>query len=197
VSAAVPAWGEADCGRRGIRAHMAQGGMTMNVVCKRIRLGRAAAVAAGAFIVALVPLTAAQAATTPIHFTETESDSFTDTTTCSFPVTVTFTATRVGNVFFDAQGNFRRLIAETNSVGTNSANGITLRESDHTVDFFNAAGYDKETGLPIHIQDGGVVIRDAGYLLFNPDESVAVIHGPHPQLEGDPAAIAAYCAALS
>jgi hypothetical protein len=42
-----------------------------------------------------------------------------------------------------------------------------------------------------------VVIRDAGYLLFNPDGSVAVIHGPHPQLEGDPAAIAALCAALS
>ena len=42
----------------------------MNVVCMRIRLGRVAAVAAGAFIVALVPLTAAQAAA-PIHFTET------------------------------------------------------------------------------------------------------------------------------
>ena len=169
----------------------------MNVVCKRIRLGRAAAVAAGAFIVALVPLTAAQAATTPIHFTETTSESFTDTTTCSFPVTLSFTIHHVGNVFFDAQGNFQRLIAETNVVGTNSANGITLRETDHFVDFFSSTDNSKETGLPIHIQDGGVVIRDAGYLLFNPDGSVAVIHGPHPQLEGDPAAIAALCAALS
>jgi hypothetical protein len=170
--------------------------MTMNAVCKRIRLGRAAAVAAGAFIVALVPLTAAQAAA-PIHFTETFSESFTDTTTCSFPVTLSFTINHVGNVFFDAQGNFQRLIAETNVVGTNSANGITLRETDHVVDTFYATDYQKETGLPIHIQDGGVVIRDAGYLLFSPDGSVAVIHGPHPQLEGDPAAIAAYCAALS
>lgn len=170
--------------------------MTMNVVCKRIRLGRAAAVAAGAFIVALVPLTAAQAAT-PIHFTETSSESFTDTTTCSFPVTVTYAIRHVGNVFFDAQGNFQRLTAETNVVGTNSANGITLREADHFVDTFYATDYVKEVGLPIHVLDGGLVIRDAGYLLFNPDGSVAVIHGPHPQLEGDPAAIAAFCAAFS
>jgi len=153
----------------------------MNVVCMRIRLGRVAAVAAGAFIVALVPLTAAQAAA-PIHFTETMSESFTDTTTCSFPIALNFQVKSVGNVFFDAQGN-----------------GITLRESDHFVDTFYSTGYQKETGLPIHVLDGGLVIRDAGYLLFNPppDGSVVVMHGPHPQLEGDPAAIAAYCAALS
>jgi hypothetical protein len=100
----------------------------------------------------------------------------------------------VGTVFLDAQGNFQRAIVETNAVVTNSANGITLPETDHFVDFFNSAGYDKQVGLPIHIQDGGVVIRDAGYLLFNPDGSVAVIHGPHPLLEGDTAAL---CAALS
>jgi len=170
----------------------------MNVVCMRIRLGRVAAVAAGAFIVALVPLTAAQAAA-PIHFTETMSESFTDTTTCSFPIALNFQVKSVGNVFFDAQGNFQRAIVETNAVGTNSANGITLRESDHFVDTFYSTGYQKETGLPIHVLDGGLVIRDAGYLLFNPppDGSVVVMHGPHPQLEGDPAAIAAYCAALS
>ena len=103
----------------------------------------------------------------------------------------------VGTAFVDAQGNIQRGIVETNIAATHSANGITLRESDHVVDFYNSTGYTKETGLPIHIQDGGVVIRDAGYLLFNPDGSVAVIHGPHPQLEGNPAAIAAYCAALS
>jgi hypothetical protein len=156
----------------------------------------ACSVAACAFLLALVPVPAAHAAT-PIHFTFTDSGSFTDTTSCSFPITVTFTTNHVGNAFFDAQGNFQRAIIEANSVGTDSANGITLRETDKFVDFINSAGYDKETGTPIHIQDGGVVIRDAGYLLFNPDGSVAVIHGPHPQLEGDPAAIAALCAALS
>jgi hypothetical protein len=115
-------------------------------------------------------------------------------TSCSFPITVTFQAKHVGTAFFDAQGNFQRATVETNAVGTNSANGITLRETDHVVDFYNSTGYVKETGLPIHVQDGGVVIRDAGYLLFNPDGTVALIHGPHPQLEGDTAAV---CAALS
>src|SRR5215467_6309058 len=54
-------------------------GMTMSAALRRIRPGRSAAVAAGAFLLALVPVTAAQAAT-PIHFTFTNSDSFPDTT---------------------------------------------------------------------------------------------------------------------
>jgi hypothetical protein len=170
--------------------------MTMNAVCRRIRLGRSAAVALGAFLLVLLQVTAAHAATS-VHFTFTETVSFTDTTTCGFPIALNFQANHVGTAFFDAQGNFQRAIVQTNAVGTNSANGITLRETDHVVDFYNSTGYTKETGLPIHVQDSGVVIRDAGYLLFNPDGTVAVIHGPHPQLEGDPAAIAAYCAALS
>ena len=164
----------------------------MNVVCRRIRLGRCAVVALGAFLLVLLQVTAAHAAT-PIHFTFTDSGSDTDTS-CGFPITFTFQANGVGTAFFDAQGNFQRAIVETNAVATNSANGITLRETDHVVDFYNSNGYTKETGLPIHILDGGVVIRDAGYLLFNPDGTVAVIHGPHPQLEGDTAAL---CAALS
>ena len=165
----------------------------MNVVGRRIRLGLPAAVAAGAFILALVPVTAAQAAG-PQQFKVTETVSFTDTATCGFPIALNFQVTGVGRAFFDAQGNFQRAIIQQNVVGTDSANGITLRESDHFVDFPTADGNLKEVGLPIHIQGGGIVIRDAGYLVFNPDGSVAVIHGPHPFLEGD---TAAYCAALS
>ena len=165
----------------------------MNVVRRRMRLGGFAVAALGAFLLVLPQVTAAHAAT-PVHFSFTETISITDTTSCSFPITISGQANHVGTAFFDAQGNFQNAIFETNAVVTDSANGITLPETDHTVDFINAAGYDKETGLPIHIQDGGVVIRDAGYLLFNPDGSVAVIHGPHPQLEGDTAAL---CAALS
>jgi hypothetical protein len=166
--------------------------MTMNIVSGRLRLGLSAIVG-GVFLLSLVPVTAAHAAT-PMHFRFTDSGSVTDTTSCGFPITVTFQSNVVGTAFFDAQGNFQRATFATNSVGTDSANGITLRETDHLVDFVNSAGYDKETGLPIHIQDGGVVIRDAGYILFNPDGSVSFLHGPHPQLEGDTAAL---CAALS
>lgn len=176
-----------------VRAHMAQGGMTMNVAFRRIRLGRPAAVAAGAFILALVPVTAAHAAA-PVQSRTTETVSFTDSTTCSFPIAVNIQVDVVGQAFFDAQGNFQRGITHESVVGTDSANGITLRETDHAVGFFNADGSVKEVGLPIHIQDGGVVIRDAGYIFFNPDGSVAFTHGQHPFAEGD---TAAYCAALS
>jgi hypothetical protein len=167
--------------------------MTMNVIYGRVRLGLSAAAAASAFLLALVPVAAAQAAA-PEQFKFTETVSFTDTTTCSFPIALNFHVNVVGRMFFDAQGHVQRIIVEQNAVGTDSANGITLRESDHVVDFINSVGSTKEVGLPIHIQGGGIVIRDAGYILFNPDGSVAVIHGPHPFLEGD---TAGYCAALS
>jgi hypothetical protein len=165
----------------------------MNVVRRQIRLGRSAVVVLGAFLLVLLQVTAAHAAT-PVHFKFTDTESFTDTTSCGFPIALSFQSSFVGTAFFDAQGNFQHVIVEENAVGTDSANGITLRETDHFVDFIDSAGSDKQVGLPIHIQDGGVVIRDAGYLLFNPDGSVALIHGPHPQLEGDTAAL---CAALS
>ena len=165
----------------------------MNVVRRRIRLGGSAVVTLGALLLVLLQVTAAHAAT-PVHFTFTETEFFTDTTSCGFPIALNLQSKHVGTAFVDAQGNVQRIIVETNTVGTDSANGITLRETDHYVDFFNSVGYVKEVGLPIHIQDGGIVIRDAGYILFNPDGSVAFIHGPHPQLEGDTAAL---CAALS
>jgi len=167
----------------------------MNIVSGRIRLGRsAAAVAAGAFLLALVPVTAAQAAG-PEQFKGTEPISFTDTTTCGFPIAVNVQDSFVGRTFFDAQGNIQSVTIHQNIVGTESANGTTLSESDHFVEFLNfSTSVAKEVGLSFHIQDGGVVVRDAGYVVFNPDGSIAVVHGPHPILEGD---TAAFCAALS
>ena len=167
--------------------------MTMNVIWGGIRPGRSAVVALGAFLLMLLQVTAAHAAG-PVQFRFTEPISMTDTTTCGFPIALNFQVDVVGQAFYDAQGNFQSAIIHQNGVGTDSANGITLRESDHFTDFVNADGSTKEVGLPIHIQGGGVVIRDAGYILFNPDGSVAFTHGPHPFLEGD---TAAYCAALS
>jgi len=166
----------------------------MNVVSGRIRLGRSAAVAAGAFLLALAPVTAARAAA-PEQFKDTEQISFTDTTTCGFPVAVDVQDSFVGRTFFDAQGNSQSVTIEQNIVGTESANGVTLRESDHYVEFINVStGGFKEVGLSIKIQAGAVVIRDAGYVSVNPDGTVAFAHGPHPFLEGD---TAAFCAALS
>jgi hypothetical protein len=130
-----------------------------------------------------------------LQFRFTETESFIDTTSCSFPIALSFQTTVVGRVYFDNSGNFLGLTFHQDAIGTDSANGITLKESDHLTDMFNADGSAKEVGLPIHIQGAnGLVIRDAGYLLINPDGSVAVIHGPHPQLEGNTAPL---CDALS
>jgi hypothetical protein len=169
--------------------------MTMNIVSGRIRLGQsAAAVAAGAFLLAFVPVTAAQAAG-PEQFKGTEPLSITDTTTCGFPIAVNVQDSFVGRAFFDAQGNIQSVTIEQNIVGTESAKSSTLPESDHFVEFLDfSSGSATEVGLSFHIQDGGVVVRDAGYVGFNPDGSIAVIHGPHPFLDGDTAAL---CAAFS
>lgn len=165
----------------------------MNVVCGQIRLCRSAAVAVGVFLLALVPVTAAQAAG-PEQFKGTAPISFTDTTTCGFPIAVNVQDSFVGRTFFDAQGNPQSVTIEQNIVGTESANGITLPTSSHYVEFINANGGAIQVGLAIKIQDGGVVIRDAGYISVNPDGSAAFTHGPHPFLDGDTAAL---CAALS
>jgi hypothetical protein len=165
----------------------------MNVVCGQIRLCRSAAVAVGVFLLALVPVTAAQAAG-PEQFKGTAPISFTDTTTCGFPIAVNVQDSFVGRTFFDAQGNPQSVTIEQNIVGTESANGITLPTSSHYVEFINANGGAIQVGLAIKIQDGGVVIRDAGYISVNPDGSAAFTHGPHPVLGGDTAAL---CAALS
>jgi hypothetical protein len=151
-------------------------------------------VALGAFLLALVPVTAAQAAG-PDQFKGSEPISFTDTTTCSFPIAVNVQDSFVGRAFFDAQGNLQSITIEQNIVGTESSSVTTLPTSSHFVKFLDfSTGGATEVGLTFKVQDGAVVIRDAGILVFNPDGTVGFIAGPHPSFEGDTAAL---CAALS
>ena len=156
---------------------------------------RAVVVFAGLCCLALATGVGAQAAApSQIRFTDTKS--FTDTTSCSFPIEVNLTITAVGRLYFDNAGNFLGETRHEDVIGTDTANGITLKESDHHVDMIDASSAVKEVGLPIHIQGvgGGLVIRDAGLLFFNPDGTLAYMHGPHPQLLGDTASL---CAAFS
>jgi hypothetical protein len=169
-------------------------GRTMKFVRRQIRIGRLAAMALGAIPLVLLQATGAYAAP-PNQFRTTETVSFTDDTTCSFTIDINATVTSVGRAYFDKQGNFLHDTVHFNFVGTDSANGVTLRDSAHFVIFGQPDGTDKLVGLVIHIQllNGGVVTRDAGYLLRNPDGSFAIVHGPHPFSTGD---VAEYCAAF-
>jgi hypothetical protein len=166
----------------------------MNVVSRRLRLGLSAATAASGFLLALVPVTAAQAAG-PEQFKDTVPITITDTTSCPFTITLNVTDRVTGRQFFDAQGNVVQIDLEQNITGAESANGISLPTSSHFVEFLNfATGVPEEVGLTFKVQGGAVVIRDAGILVFNPDGTVGFIAGPHPSFEGDTAAL---CAALS
>jgi hypothetical protein len=160
-------------------------------------LTRALVLVAGVFCLALATGTAARAAP-PSQFEFTHTDTLTDTTSCSFPIEFTYTVRIRGRSYFDNAGNFLGMDLHHNLIGTDSANGITLKEADNWSDHIDSSGALKGTGVELSIRmqagGGGVVIHDAGVGSFNPDGSIAYVRGQHPFLTGDTAAL---CAALS
>jgi hypothetical protein len=74
-----------------------------------------------------------------------------------------------------------------------SANGITLRERDVWNNALRPDGSVVTRGVPVHIRGpGGIVQRDAGRVVFDPNGNPVTIDGPHPQLEGQ-----TFCTALA
>jgi hypothetical protein len=140
--------------------------------------------------------TAVAGARVPIHQNISGTTGFVDDTSCGFPIEVSFQFHAAITDFFDASGTFLGAIVEQNLVGTDTANGHTLSETDSYVDHYDAQGGDRLTGLSVHIRllGGRVLIRDAGNLQFDAEGNVVFVRGPHPLLEGDTAAL---CAALS
>jgi hypothetical protein len=153
------------------------------------------AVALAAF--GLLVLAAPAAAMPPQHTSFDFTDSFVDTEVCAaapwqFDVTATEHGYGLVEVFFDANGDFVRGVVHLHLGFTISANGITLVERDLINIFFNANGR-REVGLWTHIQGpGGLVLRDAGQLVFDADDNFLYARGPHPQFFG-----ATFCPALT
>jgi hypothetical protein len=113
-------------------------------------------------------------------------------TTCAFPVAFTQVSYGFFTVFFDADGNVVKVIVHENYDATISANGITLVERDTFTTTFYPDGA-RIAGLWEHVQGpGGLVIRDAGQIVFNPDGTVNYVRGPHPFLFGE-----SFCPALT
>jgi hypothetical protein len=127
-----------------------------------------------------------------------------ESTTCGFPITLDTTGTGHFEARLDAQGLNERVNLHIHTVGTLSANGITLRDfvSDNLVfDFFTLTMKEVGLGYRENFLGGGVVIMGRGHLLWNYDpytgETVGnpiFEAGPHPELHGD---IGALCAALT
>jgi hypothetical protein len=125
-------------------------------------------------------------------------NSFVDTEVCAaapwgFDVNATEHEYGFFTVFTDKDGNFTKAIAHNNYDATISANGRTIIERDTWQFTFYADGTARDTGLTVHIQGpGGIVVRDAGQIVYNPDGSVNYVRGPHEQLSG-----VSFCPALA
>lgn len=140
--------------------------------------------------------TAASAQGTPDRFTFDFTDSFVDPDTCAaapWQFDISATEHRYGfvEVFYDANGDFLRAIIHETIEFAISANDITLNERDVINVFIDADGR-REVGLLTHILGpGGLVLRDAGQLVFDADGNFLYARGPHPQFFG-----ASFCDAL-
>lgn len=140
-------------------------------------------------------LAAPSFATVPERGTFDETDAFVDTEVCAdWGFDVQATEHEYGTVtgFLDRHGDFVRGNAHFNYDATISANGKTIVERDTWTVFFSPNSF-REVGLTVHIQGpGGIVVRDAGQVIYNADGTVAFTHGPHEQLNG-----VSFCPALA
>jgi hypothetical protein len=132
------------------------------------------------------------------HIFDNGFNSFVDTEVCAadpwgFDVNATEHEYGFSTFFFDQEGNFVKAIVHLNYDATISANGITLVERDTWTFIFNEGGTARDVGLTVHIQGpGGIVVHDAGQIVYNPDGSVSFIRGPHEQFSG-----VSFCPALT
>ncbi len=131
----------------------------------------------------------------PEEFVLTGTTVATDATSCDFPIVMTLDYRIVRRDHFDRFGNVKATTIHVQLVGTDSANGVSLDESDHYTIHVDAEGNQRLTGLTMHarVPGGGLVSRDAGQFTRLDDGSIGLIRGPHPALTGD---TVAYCAAF-
>jgi hypothetical protein len=116
------------------------------------------------------------------------TEAFTDSEVCApegFAVDVTQTESAKFEVFYNRDGSTRSVLVHWSYIAAISANGHVINESDRWQTFYYPDGSSTEVGSTVHISGpGGIVQRDAGRVELNPDGSVAVVRGPHPQVQG-------------
>jgi hypothetical protein len=159
----------------------------------RLRMWKSAWVLRAAGVSAMVVASAVSAPAVaspapPDHGTFTEHEVFVDSDVCApegFSVDVVHDEVSTFRVFFDRSGEVARVSVHVDYRDVITANGHTIVERDKWMDVFYPDGTARTVGDTVHIQGpAGMVQHDAGQIVFNPDGSVAAIHGPHPQFEG-------------
>jgi hypothetical protein len=137
-------------------------------------LVRATFIAALLLLAALVPRTAHAAP--PINLGSVPY-TYTDVTSCSFPLTVSGETT-IQKVFFQDD---RSAMVSFHGAGTVSANGDTFQFFyDGHVTFY-ADGSFSVSGLQEHVNvpGAGLVIADIGHLVYDPSGSLVLEAGQH------------------
>ncbi|MEY2515350.1 MAG: hypothetical protein QOJ89_2708 [bacterium] len=139
------------------------------------------------------------AATAPMRGSFDHSNSFVDDEVCAaapwgFDVSATEHEYGTFHIFVDGAGEFVKAIVHNNYDATISANGKTIVERDTWQITVYADGTSRFTGSSVHIQGpGGIVVRDAGQVVFDADGNVSYSRGPHEQLVDD----VSFCPALA
>jgi hypothetical protein len=146
-------------------------------------------VLAAAGVATLVVSPATASASTPDHGTFSSHEVFVDSEVCApegFSVDVVQDEAGSFRVFFDRSGGVAFVAVHIDYRAVITANGHTIVERDKWKDTFYPDGTARTVGNTVHIQGSGpgLVQHDAGQIIFNADGSVAAIHGPHPQFEG-------------
>ena len=130
-----------------------------------------------------VALPTGAAARPPVPFTDSGTnvvDSFL-TELCGTEIRITYTYSDK-TVFFDEDSEFPHMrIAKWSATITGPGGTLIEREAWRVYETGDSVTV---TGLPFRMlsPDGGVVIREAGFIRFTED-GIEVAHGPHPALE--------------
>jgi hypothetical protein len=121
--------------------------------------------------------------------------SFDDSDVCAadgFTVHVIERESLLFTLRLDERGQLVSLFAHHDIAFEMSANGRAIHESDHYNNRFSPDGTSVATGNETHILgENGVVLLDAGRIVFDADVNPTFIAGRHPQFIG-----ATFCTAL-
>ena len=152
---------------------------------RRVAVSALVAFTAGFFACASAKAAAPTITTTDFHQT------IVDTQTCAFPNTQVFTGTVRTITYPDG-----RVTQQFTLVGTITAHGNTLTDTDHYTIHTSTTGDAKMVGLVIHIvlPGAGLIMIDAGKIALSPSGEVRGFTGRQDQLTGNSEA---FCEALT
>lgn len=124
------------------------------------------------------------------HGTFTEADEGDDPDTCAafgFSFHVVVSVTYTFNLLVDSSGDFvRGFVHHDQAVTFTGPTGKTIYESDHFNESFFPDGTSTLTGnSQRNYATNGVLLRDAGRIVFDASGNPASVAGPHPfQIDG-------------